>query len=761
MIRTSLATLLLALTICLARADPSATNAVSLLPNGDFEKANEAGDWPAGWGHRSEGSGMTWEQEQGKRFLRLASQKPGQMLMLFRLIPLKPEIKGVNVHLRYRTADVKIGKQPWFDVRAIVEFLDAEGKSVKGGSPMVCSSKAADWVDLSRSYVVPEGAAQIKLMAGLFQVAAGQVDLAALDVTAMDGAAVETLAKENEVAHAKNDEKTAQSERKVDDHLAALLAATSNLVENGDFQKPNKAGDFAEGWGHKNEGSGFTWEEENGRHFLRLTQLKPGETKMAYRCLPLPTAAKGIEISVRYRTADVKRGTQMPGDARVIFHYLSGGRRGHMESGHTVSPDPSPISFSGKATNWTEVHERALVPEGATKLQMMPGLWFAKSGTVDLGEIALRPISDTDAAQIVAAKAAADKQRSEREAIITQEAARPALTPEVKVAGNRVVNAADGKEVWLQGLACDSMEWGPGENVLWSIHVAITQWHANVIRLAVKDSFWFGRAEGNAPAMPAEGYRATVDEAVKLCASHGVWLLLDLHRFGAPKAEHAEFWKDAAVRYKNNPAVLFELFNEPHGISWEVWRNGGSLKGKENAHTDVNVVENNEKSAGDTSVGMQALVDAVRSTGARNMVLAGGLDWSYNLSGVLKGFALNEPGGDGIMYVWHNYPWKVGWQANALDVAEKFPIIMTEVGAIRAWEDFSFIGPSERRPLEGWAEDMIGCIQKNRLNWTAFSFHPRCGPMVISDWDYTPTPYWGVYVKDALAGKTFEMKKAR
>jgi hypothetical protein len=33
--------------------------------------------------------------------------------------------------------------------------------------------------------------------------------------------------------------------------------------------------------------------------------------------------------------------------------------------------------------------------------------------------------------------------------------------------------------------------------------------------------------------------------------------------------------------------------------------------------------------------------------------------------------------------------------------------------------------------------------------------------MVISDWQYTPTPYWGAFVKDALAGKAFEMKKVR
>ena len=52
-------------------------------------------------------------------------------------------------------------------------------------------------------------------------------------------------------------------------------------------------------------------------------------------------------------------------------------------------------------------------------------------------------------------------------------------------------------------------------------------------------------------------------------------------------------------------------------------------------------------------------------------------------------------------------------------------------------------------------------IQKYRLNWTGFSFHPTCGPNVISDWDYTPTPHWGIFVKDALSGKQFELTKMR
>jgi hypothetical protein len=328
---------------------------------------------------------------------------------------------------------------------------------------------------------------------------------------------------------------------------------------------------------------------------------------------------------------------------------------------------------------------------------------------------------------------------------------------ELHVVGNRL-ETADGKVVWLQGLSVDSMQWAAGgEHILQTIPVAVDQWKANVIRLPVMDHFWFGRGPWQNPAEGGMAYRKLVDAAVDAAASRGAYLVLDLHGFGWPTEKDVAFWKDAALRYKNHPAVLFEVFNEPHSVSWTIWRDGGALKSKENKFTDVNVAENKAKPVGDTTPGMQALVDVVRSTGARNLVIAGGLDWGYDLSGVVDGYALEDPRGNGVVYSSHVYPWKSGWQRNTLDAAAKHPIFVGEVGCQvkpMPWQQ-STEDPST------WGPDVIGMIQKYKLNWTGFSFHPTCAPSVISDWNYTPTPYWGVYVRDALSGKQFEMKKMR
>ena len=64
-------------------------------------------------------------------------------------------------------------------------------------------------------------------------------------------------------------------------------------------------------------------------------------------------------------------------------------------------------------------------------------------------------------------------------------------------------------------------------------------------------------------------------------------------------------------------------------------------------------------------------------------------------------------------------------------------------------------------PPETWLPYMLGLIQKHRLNWTGWSFHPKAGPAMLADWRYTPSSYWGDYAKRALAGEQFPLTRLR
>lgn len=521
------------------------------------------------------------------------------------------------------------------------------------------------------------------------------------------------------------------------------------LSPNGNFETDADADQWPDGWAKVKTGG--SWIEENGNHFLRLTSTEPGKLVMLYQEIRIPNGAKAIEVEWKHRLSGIKVGAQKWFDVRMLAEFMDASRA-------KITPTPKGRAFRKDVAEWTPANMRFLVPEGATILKFMPSLFQVAAGTWDIDDLNIRTI---DPAVLIEAQKATDAFAAAR--YVAPEEPNQAKWPKmIKVVGNRLQDT-EGKEVWLQGLNAGNLETLPHDKqVIKSAVVAIDEWKSNCIRVPVNEAFWFGRGRPDQGMIQTDGgkaYRDTVDQIITLAANRGAYVVLDLHRFRAPKPEHVEFWKDAAARYKDHPAVLFDIFNEPHGISWEIWRNGGLVGQKTGVDESAFLSEDEKKkNQGFQSVGMQALVEAVRSTGAKNIVIAGGLFWCNDLSGIVKGFALEDKTGNGIMYSWHTYNWHPGW-AKVLPVAELHPIFLGEVGA--DIEKMNFIPEGSQEDPFTFIPDMLGFIQKHRINWTGWCLHPAANPRMITDWTYTPTPFWGQFAKDALAGKQFEMKRMR
>ena len=124
-------------------------------------------------------------------------------------------------------------------------------------------------------------------------------------------------------------------------------------------------------------------------------------------------------------------------------------------------------------------------------------------------------------------------------------------------------------------------------------------------------------------------------------------------------ADHSPaFWRSVAKTFKDDHAVVFELFNEPHDISWRCWEHG-CLTGD-----------------GWRTAGMQQLLNAVRGTGATNVVLVGGLGWSSDLSAWLR-HRPNDPTGQ-LAATFHTYNFsgcstQACWDATVAKVAKQVP----------------------------------------------------------------------------------------
>lgn len=519
--------------------------------------------------------------------------------------------------------------------------------------------------------------------------------------------------------------------------LSDLSRAEESLIGNPDFSVDSDGDGVPDGWPAANDN--ISYQKEGDKTFLRITQTESGKMPMAYKQIMLKPEHKAFKVTYRIRAKDLKVGKDIWNDGRIIIDFKD-------EEGKKLKSGAKHPNAKG-TTDWIERSITFAVPEGAVKLEFLPCLMHAESGSFDVGLLRVEVIDPSQVEKPVDRGPSG----SQRDALAEYKDGPPPL--ELRVVGNKVLNSKD-EEVWLQGLAIASLEWmEEGDGVLYSAQVGIDSWKANALRIAVKHDYWFGRAKSQKGG--AEAYRERIDNLVRLISGRGAYMILDLHVYRAPLQEHLEFWQDAATRYKNNPAVLFDVINEPHDITWEVWRDGGIAKVQKKA--DV-AAENNAVITEIQTIGMQALIDGIRATGAKNIIIAGGLDWAYDLSGILKGYALTDKTGNGIMYSTHVYPWKSNWQEKFIDIAAHHPIFMGEVGCMdkkMPWES-KLVDPYT------WAPDMLGVIQKHKLHWTAWCFHTSASPCVISDWKYTPTPYWGQFVWDALVnGKQFEVKKLR
>ena len=111
-----------------------------------------------------------------------------------------------------------------------------------------------------------------------------------------------------------------------------------------------------------------------------------------------------------------------------------------------------------------------------------------------------------------------------------------------------------------------------------------------------------------------------------------------------PDRDHSlTFWQQVAASYANAPNVVFDLFNEPFpdsnqdtAAAWMCWRDGGSCAG-----------------VAYTAAGMQELVNSVRGTGAQNVIMLGGVQYSNALG---KGRPIGRPiRGGNLAASWHVY----------------------------------------------------------------------------------------------------------
>lgn len=252
---------------------------------------------------------------------------------------------------------------------------------------------------------------------------------------------------------------------------------------------------------------------------------------------------------------------------------------------------------------------------------------------------------------------------------------------------------------------------------------AMVAWHINAVRIPLNEDCWLG-INGVRSRYGGSSYRTAISAYVARLHQAGLAVVLDLH-WNAPAnvratgqqpmadLDHAPaFWSSVARSFKADPAVIFDLYNEPNSVSWSCWLTGCLLRD------------------GWRAAGMQTLLDAVRSTGARQPVIASGLDYGSDLSGWLA-HRPHDPAGQLVaglhLYDLRSCATVACWRRDFQPIARAVPVVTTELGQkacssafiaqFMDWADtagFSYLG---------WAWNPVGCA----------------APALIESWNGQPT----------------------
>lgn len=330
------------------------------------------------------------------------------------------------------------------------------------------------------------------------------------------------------------------------------------------------------------------------------------------------------------------------------------------------------------------------------------------------------------------------------------------------VSGNKIVNSS-GQVVPLRGLNKSGSEYmclasgssyfdGPSD----SADVAnIAAWAVSIVRLPVNESCWLG-INGEPIQGTNSQYQTAVVNYVNLLTAANIAVIIDLQWVGPgttpanpnngggllsmPDNDHAPaFWTSAANVFKTNSSVIFDLYNEPYPdnnndttTAWTCIRDGG---------TSSFCSTQDGNSVAYTPVGMASLISTIRATGATNVIMSPGVQFT-NVMDQWVTFKPTDSTGN-LAASWHSYALEICttlscWNSQVAPVIANSPLIVGEIGETDCQGIYV-------DPLMQWLDEHGG-------NYAAWAWNTYgCGsfPSVISNFDGTPTGY-GIEIRNHL-----------
>ncbi|MEW2382790.1 cellulase family glycosylhydrolase [Micromonospora sp. NPDC047707] len=267
----------------------------------------------------------------------------------------------------------------------------------------------------------------------------------------------------------------------------------------------------------------------------------------------------------------------------------------------------------------------------------------------------------------------------------------PAGTPvaangQLQVCGRHLCNRT-GKPIQLRGMSTHGLQWYANCVTPASLDVLAQEWRADVLRISMYVQ------EGGYETDPRR-FTDLVHHYIELATARGLYAIVDWHMLTPGDPNHnlsraRTFFAEIADRHRDKTNVLYEIANEPNGVSWSA-----------------------VKSYADQ------VVPVIRQRDPEAVVLVGTPDWSsLGVSGTGGGvdtIAANPVAATNIMYVFHFYAASHGdrYYDTLARAADRLPIFVTEFGSQEASGD----GPNNFTTTQRYL-DLLASRKISWVNW--------------------------------------------
>jgi endoglucanase len=311
----------------------------------------------------------------------------------------------------------------------------------------------------------------------------------------------------------------------------------------------------------------------------------------------------------------------------------------------------------------------------------------ATAGPTTSAKATKAPVMKAPVTRAPATKAPATKAPATKAAGNAPAGSPVAVNGRLSVCGVHLCNAA-GTAIQLRGMSSHGLQFFPNCVNAGSLSALRNDWTADFVRLSMYVQ------EGGLETDPA-GFTAKVNGLVDNATALGLYVLVDFHILtpGDPNANLGlakTFFADVSARHAGNDNVLYEVANEPNGVSWDGI--------KSYAEQVIPVIRKNAP-------------DSVVLVGTRGFSSLGLSDGSDE-----KEILADPVDAKNVMYTFHFYAASHGADRRAVvaRAAGELPLFVSEFGS----QTFTGDGANDFTSTTAW----LDLLKANKISYGMWSF---------------------------------------